>query len=612
MMHTLLRVGRSAGLRSSSSPSSSVAAIRSLSSSPRVLSDVTAEPRESMDYDVVIVGGGPSGLAAGIQLRKLAMESGKELSVCVVEKGAELGAHILSGNVFEPRGLNTLIPDWKERGAPVTTRVTEDQFLVLLNDNQSVAIPNMLLPPQLHNDGNYIISLSKLVRWLGEYAEELGVEIFPGFSASEVLYGSDGAVKGIATRDVGLNKDGTPKPTFARGMELRARQTLFAEGCRGSCSEEVMKKFNLREGKQPQTYGLGVKEIWEIPAENHKPGFVQHTLGWPLQKGPFDKTFGGSFLYHMEPNLVLIGYVVGLDYENPYLSPYEEFQRFKTHPAIRSHLEGGECISYGARCLNEGGYHAIPKLTFPGGALVGCGAGFLNSVKIKGSHTAIESGRLAGEAVFNRLTSSEFGTVAESGEINAEEPSLEVKEYQTSMENSWVFEELKAVRNCHQAFHYGLLPGLAYSGVAAWVLRGKEPWTLPNDKTDAEKTKPAAEFSPIEYPKPDGKLTFDLLSNLSRSGTNHEDQPSHLRVKPELSHVPSEISYPIYAAPESRFCPAKVYEYTDGSSSPDGKPQLVINAQNCVHCKCCSIKTPQEFINWTVPEGGGGPAYEVM
>eukprot|EP01147_Barroeca_monosierra_P010864 gene10864-2939_t len=574
--------------------------------------DQMNEPREHMDYDVVIVGAGPAGLAAGIELRKQAQTTGKELSVCVVEKGAELGAHILSGNVFEPRALNALVPDWKERGAPLSTPVTSDHFLVLPNETSSFTIPHALLPPQLNNDGNYIISLSKLVRWLGEYAEELGVEIFPGFSASEVLYGKNGAVQGIATRDMGLNKDGSPKPTFARGMELRARQTLFAEGCRGSCSEEVMKKFELRKGAQPQTYGLGLKEVWEIPDANFKSGFVQHTLGWPLQKGLFDKTFGGSFLYHMEPNLVLVGFVVGLDYENPYISPYEEFQQWKKHPAVREHLEGGTCIAYGARCLNEGGYHAIPKLTFPGGALLGCSAGFLNSVKIKGSHTALESGRIAGQVVFENLTSSSVSSVADTGEINPEEGSIEVTEYENKMKASWVFDELKEVRNCHQAFHYGVLPGLIHSGLSTFITRGKEPWTIDNNKTDAEKTKPASQFQPIEYPKPDGKLTFDLLSNLARSNTNHEDQPSHLRVKPELSHIPTEVSYSVYAAPESRFCPAKVYEYTDGSESPDGKPQLVINSQNCVHCKCCSIKTPNEYINWTVPEGGGGPAYEVM
>lgn len=576
---------------------------------PRLMSTDADEPRESVPYDVLIVGAGPAGLSAAIRIKQLAQERGKDLSVCVVEKGAEVGAHILSGNVFEPKGLSELIPNWRELGAPLETEVTSDHFLFLTNDNKSYELPQVFLPPQLHNEGNYIISLGKLVRWLGQHAEGLGVEIFPGFSAAEVLYGKDGAVEGIATRDMGIAKDGTRKSSYARGMELRARQTLFAEGCRGSCSEEVMKKFDLRKDAQPQTYGLGVKEVWEIPEEKLKPGYVQHTLGWPLQSGPFDKTFGGSFLYHMKPNLVLLGFVVGLDYENPYLNPYEEFQRWKHHPAVSSHLEGGKCISYGARCLNEGGYHAIPKLTFPGGGLIGCSAGFLNALKIKGTHTAIGSGRIAGESVFERLTSSTSPSVAEAGEIDAAEGAIEVTEYQTNMEKSWVFDELKAVRNCHNAFHYGVLPGLMHSGISMFVTKGKEPWTLNNTKKDSERTKKASECKPIEYPKPDGKLSFDLLSNLSRSGTNHEDQPSHLRVKPELADVPSELSYPVYAGPEQRFCPARVYEYT---KTPEGKPKLVINAQNCVHCKCCSIKMPKEYINWTVPEGGGGPAYEIM
>lgn len=569
------------------------------------------EPREAMDYDVLLVGAGPASLAAAIRMKQLSAEKGTDLSVCVVEKGAEVGSHIVSGNVFEPRALDELLPDWKDLGAPLDTPVTKDKFL-LLTEDKSLGLPHFLLPREEHNEGNYIISLSKFVRWMGEQAEEAGVEIYPGFSASEVLYREDGSVDGIATRDVGVGKDGKPKGTFARGMELRARVTLFGEGCRGSCSEEVMEKYNLREGVQPQTYGLGVKEVWRIPKEKHQAGLVQHTLGWPLQQSVMDKTFGGSFMYHMEDDLVQIGVVVGLDYENPYINPYEEFQRLKTHPAIRKYLEGGECVQYGARCLNEGGYHAIPKLTFPGGGLIGCSAGFLNGVKIKGTHTAMKSGMLAAEAAYEALTATGADTVAETAEINAEEPAIDISSYEAAVEDSWIAEELKAVRNVHAGFHKGFLPGLLHAGVATHVLRGKEPWTLPNTEPDSAKTRPAKDFTPIEYPKPDGELTFDLLSNLQRSGTNHNhDQPAHLRIKPEHTEVPSKESFPVYAGPEQRFCPARVYEYTDGSEA-NGVPQLVINAQNCVHCKCCSIKMPKEYINWTVPEGGGGPAYELM
>ncbi|KAG3119083.1 Electron transfer flavoprotein-ubiquinone oxidoreductase [Phytophthora idaei] len=569
------------------------------------------EPREAMDYDVLLVGAGPASLAAAIRMKQLSAEKGTDLSVCVVEKGAEVGSHIVSGNVFEPRALDELLPDWKDLGAPLDTPVTKDQFL-LPPEDKSLGIPHFLLPREEHNEGNYIISLSKFVRWMGEQAEEAGVEIYPGFSASEVLYREDGSVGGIATRDVGVGKDGKPKGTFARGMELRARVTLFGEGCRGSCSEEVMEKYNLREGVQPQTYGIGVKEVWRIPKEQHQAGLVQHTLGWPLQQSLMDKTFGGSFMYHMEDDLVQIGVVVGLDYENPYINPYEEFQRFKTHPAIWKYLKGGECVQYGARCLNEGGYHAIPKLTFPGGGLIGCSAGFLNGVKIKGTHTAMKSGMLAAEAAYEALTATDAEPVAETAEINPEEPAIDISSYEAAVENSWIAEELKSVRNVHAGFHKGFLPGLLHAGVATHVLRGKEPWTIPNTEPDSAKTRPAKEFTPIEYPKPDGKLTFDLLSNLQRSGTNHNhDQPAHLRIKPEHTEVPSKESFPVYAGPEQRFCPARVYEYTDGSEA-NGVPQLVINAQNCVHCKCCSIKMPQEYIKWIVPEGGGGPAYELM
>ncbi len=541
--------------------------------------------RESMQFDVVIVGAGPAGLAAAIRLRQLSLERDREISVCVLEKASELGGHTLSGAVLEPRALSELIPDWQAKGAPLETPVTADRFQ-FLTPTRAFTLPT---PPTMHNRGNFIVSMGNVVKWLGEQAEQLGAELYPGFAAAEVLYREDDSVKGVATGAMGLDRNGEPKANFEPGIELHARYTLFAEGCRGSLTKQLETRFGLREGADPQTYAIGIKELWEVDPAQHRPGLVVHTIGWPLDR----RTYGGSFVYHMAGNQVAAGFVVGLDYENPYLAPFEELQRFKTHPAIRGTFEGGRRICYGARALNEGGLQSIPKLVFPGGALIGCSAGFLNVPKIKGNHTAMKSGMLAAEAVFEALGAGGPATL---------------EAYPAALRASWVQHELHQARNIRPGFRFGLFGGLAHAALDAYLLRGRAPWTL-HHHPDHKQLKPARAFTPIAYQKPDGKLTFDRLSSVYISNTNHDDdQPCHLRLKdPGLA---IELNLAEYDAPEQRYCPAGVYEIVrDGNG---GSPRLQINYQNCVHCKTCDIKDPAQNIDWVVPQGGDGPNYVGM
>lgn len=543
--------------------------------------------REFMPYDVVIVGAGPSGLSCAIRLMQKVQDAGKELSVCVLEKGPEVGAHLLSGAVFETHALDELIPDWKDKGAPLKVEAKKDVFS-FFTEKKAYKLPT---PPQMKNHGNYIISLGNLCRWLAEQAESMGIEIFPGFAAAEVLYNDQGAVMGVATGDMGLDRDGNKTDMFEPGMELHAKTTIFAEGCHGSLTKTLIEKYDLRKESDPQTYGLGIKEIWRIDPEKHSEGDIMHSIGWPMDSA----TYGGSWLYHMEDNQISIGFVVGLDYENPYLSPFEEMQRFKTHPKISSLLEGGERLSYGAKTLVEGGYQSMPKLTFPGGVLIGDTAGFLNVPKIKGNHTAMKSGMVAAESVFAMLTGSDEVPYGQ-----------ECEAYEAALKKSWVYKELHKVRNIRPGFHKGLWFGLihaAFQSFGGWLL----PYTLKNH-ADHKQLKKAKDCKPIEYPTPDGKITFDRLSSVYLSGTNHaEEQPVHLQLKDKT--VPIENNLPDYAEPAQRYCPAGVYEVLEDEQ---GKPYFQINAQNCVHCKTCDIKDPAQNINWVTPQGGEGPKYPNM
>ena len=538
--------------------------------------------REIMEYDVVIVGAGPSGLSTAIKLKQLSKDANKDLSVCVVEKGSEVGAHILSGAVIETKALDELIPDWKIKDCPLKTKANDDKFLYL-TETKSYQLPT---PPQMHNKGNYIISLSDFTKWLAEQAELLEVEIYPGFSASEVLFNEQNKVIGIATCDMGRLKDGSEGPNFEQGIELHAKQTVFSEGCRGHLGKILIKKFDLDIESLPQTYGIGIKELWEISPEKSKPGSILHTTGWPLKSD----TYGGSFLYHLDKNKISIGFVVGLDYKNPYLSPYMEFQRFKHHPEIKKILEGGRRINYGARALNEGGTQSLPKLTFPGGMLVGCEAGFLNVPKIKGTHLAMKSGIIAASTILENIDTKD-----------------EISNFEDQIKNSWVWSELYKVRNIRPSFKWGFWKAIVYSALDTYIFRGNAPWTIDHHGTDHESLENKNKHEKINYPKPDNIISFDRLTNVSFSGTNHEEnQPCHLTLKNE--DVPIKTNLELYDNPETLYCPAGVYEIVLN----DNKPQLQINAQNCVHCKTCDIKDPTQNINWITPQGGGGPNYQGM
>ncbi len=550
-------------------------------------------PREAMEYDVVVIGGGPGGLATAIRIKQLAAEKGNDVSVVVLEKGSEPGAHILSGAVMDPKAITELIPNWKELGCPLNQEVTGDDVL-FLSETGAQRTPDWLLPRNFHNDGCYVVALGNVVKWMATHAESMGVEIFPGFTAAEVLYNEDGSVKGVATGNLGIGKDGQPTDNFQLGMELHAKYTIFAEGARGHLGKQVIAKYNLAEGRDPQSFAIGVKELWEVDPSKAKPGLVVHTSGWPMQ----DDAFGGGFLYHLEDNKVTLGFVLGLDYKNPWLSPFEEMQRWKTHPAIAAHLEGAKRIGYGARAINNGTPQALPKTVFPGGALIGCDAGYLNAARIKGSHAAIKSGMLAADAAYEAVS---------SGRANDE-----LSAYPAAFENSWLSQELNQYRNFKLWFKKGMWVGTVMTGIEQWLLPklgiATPPWTLHGNKPDHVSLEPAAQHAQINYPKPDGKLTFDRLSSVFISNTNHEEnQPAHLTLKD--ASVPVNINLAKFAGPESRYCPAGVYEYVKNDDNTD---RLQINAQNCVHCKTCDIKDPTQNIVWVTPEGGGGPNYSGM